>query len=64
MFGWRFLDASGQEIGRSPRFPDDAAAEEWIGASWRDLRERGVDEVVLYDHDRDDRVYRMGLDDE
>ena len=64
MFGWNFLNASGEEIGHSPRFPDAIAAEEWIGSSWRDLRERGVDEVELYDHARDDRVYRMGLDGE
>lgn len=62
MFGWSFLDTSGVEIGRSPRFEDAAAAEEWIGACWRDLHERGVDEVVLYDHAHDDRVYRMGLE--
>ena len=62
MFGWSFLDASGEEIGRSPRFPDAEAAEEWIGNSWRDLRDSGIEEVVLYDHERDDRVYRMGLD--
>lgn len=64
MFGWSLLDASGEELGRSPHFPDPQAAEEWIGDCWRDLRESGVDEVVLYDHDEGSRVYRMGLDQE
>ena len=62
MFGWSFLDASGEEVGRSPRFPDAETAEAWIGGSWRDLKERGVEEVVLHDDERGDRVYRMGLD--
>lgn len=61
MFGWALLDGSGQELGRSPRFEDVEAAEAWIGLSWSDLIERGVEEVVLYDHVRGRRVYRMGL---
>ncbi|GIU99053.1 MAG: hypothetical protein KatS3mg014_0669 [Actinomycetota bacterium] len=61
MFGWALLDGSGQELGRSPRFDDAEAAEVWIGLSWADLIERGVEEVVLYDHARGRRVYRMGL---
>ena len=64
MFGWSFLDSSGEELGHSPHFSDAEAAEEWIGSSWRDLRDSGVDEVVLYDRARGSRVYRMGLDDE
>ena len=62
MFGWSFLDAAGAELGRSPHFPDPQAAEEWIGDCWQDLRESGVDEVVLYDREEGSRVYRMGLD--
>lgn len=61
MFGWALLDGSGQELGRSPRFDDAEAAEAWIGLSWSDLLEQGVEEVVLYDHVRERRVYRMGL---
>jgi hypothetical protein len=61
MFGWTYLDATGQEVGRSPRFNDPESAEDWIGVSWRDLAENGVEEVVLFDHTRDRKVYRMGL---
>ncbi|HEX6230087.1 MAG TPA: hypothetical protein VF029_00060 [Actinomycetota bacterium] len=61
MFAWSYLDQSGEEVGRSPRFPDAESAESWIGISWRDLQESGVEEVVLVDHDRGRKVYRMGL---
>lgn len=61
MFGWTYLDQSGQELGGSPRFGDAEAAEDWIGTSWPDLLENGVEEVVLIDHDRGRKVYRMGL---
>jgi hypothetical protein len=61
MFAWKYLDQSGQEVGGSPRFPDPEAAEDWIGTSWRDLFENGVEAVVLFDQDRDRKVYRMGL---
>ncbi|HZD17228.1 MAG TPA: hypothetical protein VE669_03700 [Actinomycetota bacterium] len=61
MFGWTYLDQDGQQIGRSPRFPDTESAESWLGLSWTDLHENGVEEVVLFDHVRGRRVYRMGL---
>jgi hypothetical protein len=61
MFAWTYLDASGQEVGRSSHFPDPEAAEDWLGTSWRDLFENGVEEVVLYDRGRGRRLYRMGL---
>jgi hypothetical protein len=59
---WSYLDQMGQELGRSPRFPDAEAAELWIGASWRDLQDCGIEEVVLYDATGGRRLYRMGLD--
>jgi hypothetical protein len=31
----------------SPTFPDQPAAEEWLGEHWRDLVDDGVDEVTL-----------------
>jgi hypothetical protein len=62
VLGWRFIDASGAEVGRSPRFGDADAADDWLGAAWRDLRDNGVEEVVLYEHDR--RLFRMGLGEE
>ena len=61
MFGWTYLDQTGEELGRSPRFTDAQAAEDWIGSSWADLLENGVEEVVLVDHVRGRDVYRMGL---
>ncbi|MGH2636437.1 MAG: hypothetical protein ACRDHU_09890 [Actinomycetota bacterium] len=61
MFSWTYLDQSGQEVGHSPHFPDPESAEDWIGTSWRDLFENGVEEVVLFDQDRRRKVYRMGL---
>jgi hypothetical protein len=64
MFGWTYLDQTGQEVGRSPHFNDAEAAEDWIGVSWRDLAENGVEEVVLFDHVRGRKVYRMGLSSE
>jgi hypothetical protein len=61
MFGWTYLDGAGQELGVSQTFADADAAEEWMGASWKDLLDQGVEEVVLHDHARGRRVYRMGL---
>jgi hypothetical protein len=61
MFAWRFLDDDGTELGVSERFADRESAESWIGLSWADLYERGVKEVVLFDEDRRERLYRMGL---
>ncbi len=61
MFGWTYLDQAGEEVGSSPRFADEEAAEEWIGSSWPDLLENGVEEVVLQDHGRGRKLYRMGL---
>ena len=61
---WTYLDQMGQEVGRSPQFADAESAEDWIGASWRDLFENGVEEVVLYDQTRGKKLYRMGLSSE
>ncbi len=61
MFAWTYLDQSGEEVGQSPHFPDAQAAEDWIGTSWRDLLENGIEEVVLFDRGRGRKVYRMGL---
>jgi hypothetical protein len=61
MFGWTYLDATGEAVGESRQFPDAEAAEEWIGSCWPDLLENGVEEVVLQDRGRRRDVYRMGL---
>jgi hypothetical protein len=64
MIDWTYLDRSGEEVGRSPRFPDVEQAEDWIGASWPELLENGVEAVVLYDHGAGQagkKLYRMAL---
>lgn len=61
MFAWRYMSEDGGELGTSERFADRDAAESWIGETWADLLERGVDEVVLMDESAGRRVFRMGL---
>jgi hypothetical protein len=61
MFAWSYFDGSGEEIGSSHRFADADTAEEWMSTCWSDLAANGVEEVVLYDHAHDRRMYRMGL---
>lgn len=61
MFGWTYLDRSGEELGHSPGFADADEAEEWMGGCWPDLLENGIEAVVLYDLARGRSVYRMGL---
>jgi hypothetical protein len=61
MFAWTYLDGAGEEVGRSQRFSDAEQAEDWIGGSWQDLLENGIEEVVLYDQQQGIRLYRMGL---
>jgi hypothetical protein len=61
MFVWRYLDHEGQELGSSELFADREAAESWMGLSWADLHDNGIEEVVLVDSDRGDALYRMGL---
>jgi hypothetical protein len=61
MFAWTFLDRSGEEVGRSPAFEEAELAEEWIGSSWPDLLERGVEAVILRDEDLGRDLYRMAL---
>ena len=61
MFDWTYLDGAGEEVGRSPAFERAEQAEEWIGESWPDLLERGIEAVILRDGERDRDVYRMGL---
>lgn len=52
---WTYTGADGQQV-----VPEDAAegflsqaeAEDWIGVSWRELRESGVSSVTLHEDDR------------
>lgn len=60
MHTWVFLDAAGERVGGSEAFADRAAAEAWMGESWEDLLEAGVEAVILEDAEGR-AVYRMGL---
>jgi len=61
MFAWNYIDGTGEEVGGSQGFADPDAAEDWMSTCWSDLLANGVEEVVLYDHAHDLRMYRMGL---
>jgi hypothetical protein len=61
MFGWTYLDRSGEEVGRSPRFAEAEQAEEWMGSSWQELLEQGVEAAALVDDEHERVLYRMGL---
>ncbi|MDX6324858.1 MAG: hypothetical protein QOK15_1212 [Nocardioidaceae bacterium] len=56
---WVLLDAAGADVteqavapGAAPRFSAQGDAETWVGEAWRELAEKGVDAVVLYEADR------------
>ncbi|MET9800764.1 hypothetical protein [Streptomyces sp. NPDC006368] len=51
---WRFEKSDGTEVRpASPpeEFPTQGDAESWIGESWKDLQEEGVDQVFLLEDD-------------
>lgn len=64
MFAWRYLGADGSELGESHRFPDQDAAESWMGEAWAGLFERGVEAVELVAVETGRSVYRMSLTEE
>ncbi|MGN6330911.1 MAG: hypothetical protein ACTHOD_04560 [Motilibacteraceae bacterium] len=53
---WRYEDAQGAEVSAeelpTEGFPSQGDAESWIGETWRDLLERGVDAVTLLEDGR------------
>jgi hypothetical protein len=55
-FSWRYqaLDGSAVDPAGLPqeRFPTQADAESWIGETWRELLDGGVDQVSLLEGDR------------
>ena len=56
LWHWRLEDASGGEVTvdePSPRFPSQSDAESWVGEVWQDLSEQGVDQVTLFEGDRE-----------
>ena len=58
---WRFEDASGSEVATAEGgtaaeaggFSSQSDAESWIGEVWRDLVQEGVDQVTLFEADRE-----------
>jgi hypothetical protein len=53
---WRYEDSSGAEVSAtepSPAFPSQSDAESWVGETWQDLAEQGVDAVTLFEGDRE-----------
>ena len=54
---WRLEDAAGEEVQvddehAGQRFASQADAESWVGETWSDLAAAGVDDVTLFEHDR------------
>jgi hypothetical protein len=57
---WRFEDGSGAEVSppdgstaaEAPGFPSQSDAESWLGEVWRDLLDDGIDQVSLFEADR------------
>jgi hypothetical protein len=51
---WRYEDAGGGELPQpAPEaFPSKADAESWLGESWRELLDRGIQQVVLLEDER------------
>ena len=58
---WRFEDRSGAEVSLAggstasgvTGFPSQSDAESWIGEVWRDLLDDGVEQVTLFEGDRE-----------
>ena len=55
-FSWRYESIDGSDVAAAglpqERFPTQADAESWIGESWRELLDGGVDQVSLLEGDR------------
>jgi hypothetical protein len=53
---WRYENADGEEVGvkglESEEFPSQAEAESWVGETWHELVEKGVDHVTLLQDDQ------------
>jgi len=51
---WRYEDAGGAELPgpASEAFPSKSDAESWLGETWRDLLDSGVQQVTLLEEGR------------
>ena len=50
---WQYQDGSGSAAGSSDPFPSQSDAETWIGETWKDLLDSGVESVVLMEEQRE-----------
>jgi hypothetical protein len=54
---WRLESAAGEAVTvdgeGEPSFPNRGDAETWVGESWRELVEAGVDQVRLFEDGRE-----------
>lgn len=48
---WRYDPPTGTSGAESQEFPTQADAETWVGESWRELLESGVEQVTLAEDD-------------
>lgn len=48
-WSWEFLDAAGESRGRSELFESRSDAESWLGESFGELLEQGIEQVRLLD---------------
>lgn len=57
-WNWRYEKVDGSVVVEPPDtvvsggFPSQSEAESWIGESWRDLLDAGIDQVTLLEGDR------------
>jgi hypothetical protein len=53
-WSWRYEDASGTALSapRAETFPSKADAESWLGETWRELLDAGVQQVTLVENGR------------
>lgn len=53
---WHYLDAAGAPVDGQPAvsqaFPTQSDAETWLGESWRELLDGGVEQVSLFEEGR------------
>lgn len=49
---WHYFTAAQEPAGTSQEFPVQADAEAWIGVSWQEVLESGVESVSLFEDDR------------
>ncbi|MBK9740637.1 MAG: hypothetical protein IPO93_14310 [Actinobacteria bacterium] len=52
---WRYESSDGTETAAAPAaqgFPTQSDAETWIGETWRELLDGGVDQVTLLEDER------------